>query len=234
MKSTKDYSIFKEFTSNREVDTKHVKQLVASIRSRNLLNVNPIVVDKSMRVVDGQHRLAAAQILGVEIFYIMEEITRKDISLLNSNQKNWNAMNYINFYTIEKVSSFMQLSSLINNYPEMAISALLVLSNSESKRSLVQIKDGNLDVLNIDHARKCGDLCRELHRRFICEFVFDSRFPLALSAALNAENFEMDTLIDKIESNPRAFVCCHTKKQYLEMIEEIFNRSLSKNKIRLT
>lgn len=91
-------------------------RLVASIRKRNLLHVNPIVVDKDMRVVDGQHRLEAASILGVEIYYIEENIDRRDISMLNSNQKNWNAMDYINFYTVEKNSSFIQISSLVNKY----------------------------------------------------------------------------------------------------------------------
>lgn len=233
MNSTKDYTIFKDFSSNREVDHKHVNKLVYSIQKHNLLHVNPIVVDKCMRVIDGQHRLAAATILGVEIFYIAEEITRKDISLLNSNQKNWNAMDYINFYTIEKVSSFMQLSSLINNYSEMAISALLTLSNSEGRRDLVQLKDGYLDVIAINHCKDICDLCKDLFKRFQCSFVYDSRFPLALSKASKAENFKVETLIEKIEANPRAFVPCHTKKQYVEMIEEIFNRNLSKNKINL-
>jgi hypothetical protein len=234
MKSTKDYSIFRDFSSNREVDHKHVNKLVNAIQKRNLLHVNPIVVDKEMRVIDGQHRLAAAQQLGVEIFYIQDSINRKDISMLNSNQKNWTAMDYINFYTIEKNSSFMALSSLINNYPEMPVSALLVLSNSEGRRDIVQLKEGYLDVLEIDHAREVSDLCRELNKKYQSSFVFDSRFPLALGQALRTENFKLEILLEKIESNPRAFVHCHTKKQYLEMIEEIYNRSMSKNAIRLT
>ena len=233
MKSTKDYSIFKDFSSNREVDQKHVNKLVQSIQKRNLLNVNPIVVDNEMRVIDGQHRLAAAQILEVEIFYIQENINRKDISLLNSNQKNWTAMDYINFYTIEKVPAFLQLSSLINNYPDMAISALLMLSNSEGRRNLIQLKDGYLDVLALDHAKEVSDLCKDLNHQFQKDFVFDSRFPLALGKALKADNFKMDRLIEQIAASPREFVPCHTKDQYLEMIAEIYNRSLSKNKINL-
>jgi hypothetical protein len=233
MESTKNYSIFKDFSSNREVDPKHVNKLVKAIQKRNLLHVNPIVVDENMRIIDGQHRLSAAQILKLEIFYIKNSITRKDISMLNSNQKNWTSMDYINFYTIEKASSFMQLSSLINNYPEMAISALLVLSNSEGRRDLVQLKDGYLDVLQIEHAREVSDLCRKLNRKFQCSFVFDSRFPLALGEALKADNFKIDDLIKKIEANPRSFVRCHTKKQYLQMIEEIYNRYLSVNTISL-
>jgi hypothetical protein len=234
MESTKDYSIFKDFSSNREVDHKHVNRLVRAIEKRNLLHVNPIVVDKNMCVIDGQHRLAAAQILNVEIFYIIEDINRKDISMLNSNQKNWNAMDYINFYTVEKSGPYMQLSNMINNYPEMAVSALLTLSNSEGRRDIVQLKDGYLDVLEIHHCKDVCDLCRDLNKRFNYDFVFDSRFPLAISVAIKHEGFKVEQLIKQIEASPRDFVRCHTKKQYLQMIEEIYNRYLSKNKINLT
>jgi hypothetical protein len=233
MKSTIDYSIFKEFSSNREVDPKHVNKLVVSIMKRNLLNVNPIVIDTQMRVIDGQHRLEAAKILELEIFYIVEDINRGDISLLNSNQKNWTAMDYINFYTVEKNDSFVKLSRLINEYPDIAISALLSLSNSEGRRSLTQLKAGYLDVLAIDHAREVGDMCKDLNHKFQKDFVFDSRFPLALGKAIRQENFKIDRLIEQITAAPREFVPCHTKEQYLDMIEEIYNKGLSKNKINL-
>jgi hypothetical protein len=233
MESTIDYSIFKEFNSNREVEQKHVNRLVVAINKRNLLHANPIKVDKDMRVVDGQHRLAAAKVLGVPIYYEQDSLTREDIAMLNSNQKNWTAMDYINFYTVEKNESFLKLSGLINHYPDMAVSALLTLSNGEGKRSLELLKEGTLDVSNIEHCREVCDMCKDLNRRFQKDFVFDSRFPLALSAALNAENFNPEILIEKIAASPREWVPCHTKVQYLEMIEEIYNRNLSKNKIRL-
>lgn len=233
MKSTTDYSIFKEFSSNREVDPRHVNKLVAAIKHKNLLSVNPIIIDGSMRVIDGQHRLEAARALGIEIFYVEGEVNRNDISILNSNQKNWTAMDYINHYTIEKVSSFLQLSSLINNHPLMAVSALLTLSNSEGRRDIIQLKNGYLDVLGMDHAKEVCSACEDLFKRFDCCFVFDSRFPLAMSKAIQADNFNIERLVEQIDSNPRAFVQCHTKKQYMEMIQEIYNRNLSKNKISL-
>jgi hypothetical protein len=195
--------------------------------------VNPIVVDKQMRVIDGQHRLAAAQILGAEIFYIQEDIERSDISLLNSNQKNWTAMDYINYYTVEKNPAFLQLSQLINKYENMAISALLVLASSEGKRCPGELKEGILDVLHINHAREVSELCYDLNHRFQKDFVFDSRFPLALGKAMDSENFKIERLIEQIQAAPREFVPCHTKKQYCSLIEEIYNRNLSKNKINL-
>jgi hypothetical protein len=115
----------------------------------------------------------------------------------------------------------------------MAISALLVLSSSEGRRNLAELKEGQLNVLAINHARNVGDLCKDLNHNFQKEFVFDSRFPLALGKAVNADNFKFERLVEQIKAAPREFVPCHTKEQYLDMIEEIYNRGLSKNKINL-
>ena len=50
---TKDYDLFKEINSNREVDQRHVRSLVAAIEQKNLLHVNPIVCNAGMEVIDG-------------------------------------------------------------------------------------------------------------------------------------------------------------------------------------
>jgi hypothetical protein len=233
MKSTKDYSIFKEFSSNREVDPKHVNRLVRAIEKKNLLHVNPIICDTQMRVIDGQHRLAAAQILQVEIFYIESEVDRKDISILNSNQKNWRAMDYINYYTIEGVKSFIELSRLMNKFPEISLSALLTLSNGENRRCLSELKEGHLDVSNIVECVRICEFIKFLNAEYGYAFVFDSRFPLALLKAYSEDNFSPEILKNKIDSSPRSFVACHTVKQYLDMIQEVYNRSMSKNVIKL-
>jgi hypothetical protein len=233
MNSTKEYSIFKDFSSNREVDPKHVNRLMLAIKKKNLLYVNPIIVDREMRVIDGQHRLAAAQILQVEIFYIEATVDRKDISVLNSNQKNWKAMDYINYYTVEHNHSFQELSKLMNKFPQMKLSALLTLSNSENRRCLSELKEGSLDVLNINEATELCEFIKDLANSFEYSFVYDSRFPLALLKAYKAENFDPDTLKRKIEAAPRSFVQCHTAKQYMEMIQECYNRGMSKNIIKL-
>lgn len=233
MECTIDYNIFKEISSNREVDPRHVKRLMVAINRKNLLHVNPIKVNESLQVIDGQHRLEAAKELGVPIYFEVSDMTRQDISTLNSNQKNWTAMDYVNFYTVEKNEPFVKFSNLINHYPDMAISALLILSSPDGKRNLNELKEGRLDVSNMYHCHQVCDMCADLNRRFQKDFVFDSRFPLALGVALEAENFNPEILFEKIAASPREWVPCHTKVQYLEMIEEIYNRNLSKNKIRL-
>lgn len=231
MNSTTDYKIFQDYSSNREVDEKHVRKLVRAIHDRNLLHVNPIIVTKDMRVIDGQHRLAAAEILGVPIYYIEGNINRKDISRPNSNQKNWSTMDYVNFYTIEGVPEFVEFSKLFNHYPKMKISALMAIASEDNRRSTLELKNGMLNIFDIDIAKEISEICYSLNKEYGYIFVFDSRFPIALKKTIQADNFQLDNLYDKIAVSPRSFVPCHTIGEYCKMIADVYNYRLSKNLI---
>lgn len=71
MKETKDYNIFKKHPNNREIFHANLEKIKRSIQIKNLLEYRPIIVDKKMQVIDGQHRLEAARQLGVPIYYQM-------------------------------------------------------------------------------------------------------------------------------------------------------------------
>jgi len=85
IQSTTNYSIFTSITSNREVNEAHVKALMKSIQENNLLSINPIMVNTEFGVIDGQHRLEAAERLSERIYYIVsDKVSKADISVLNS------------------------------------------------------------------------------------------------------------------------------------------------------
>jgi len=233
IQKTKDYDLFKDFSSNREIDQKHLNRLIETIKSKNLLSINPIIVDSEMRVIDGQHRLEAAKILNLHIFYISgDEINRHDIFRLNSNQKNWKTMDYINFYTVEKVKAYLELSKFINHYPHFSTSASISLCCG-GKRSTVDIKAGTIQISDIESAYSIAETIKEMYQKYQLDFIYDSRFPMALSAAFDDKNFNIETFYHKIDENPRAFVKCTKIQDSKAMIMEIYNRSLSKNKIQI-
>ena len=65
---TSDYSIFKKFPGNRDINPLNLRKITNSIKMHNMLDLKPIIVTESMEVTDGQHRLEAAKVLGVPIF----------------------------------------------------------------------------------------------------------------------------------------------------------------------
>lgn len=231
---TSDYDLFTTFTSNREIDEKHVAQLVKSIMARNLLHINPILVDSKMRIIDGQHRLEAAQTLKLDIYYIVsDDVDRLDISKLNSNQKNWNTMDYINFYTIEGNVEFLKLSKFINNYPDLTISSVITIISSKFTRNTNDIKSGILDTENINFGHQVAQALAVLMKKYQHLWIYDSRFPVALAKAMKHENFSLDTFISRIDLNPRAFVRTTTTKESCGMIEDIYNYRTRVNSIDL-
>jgi hypothetical protein len=185
-----------------------------------------------MRIIDGQHRLEAARILNVEIYYIVsDDVDRLDISKLNSNQKNWNAMDYINFHTLEGIPEFLKLSKFLNTYPALKVSVALTIISSKYTRNTAATKEGVLDVDDINFGHKVAQALAVLNQKYQHAFIYDSRFPVALGRAMKDDNFSLDTFIKRIDLNPRAFVRCTTTKESYKMIQEIYNYRTSLNKI---
>ena len=88
---TSNYQIFKTLTSNRKVDMNHVKRLATSMKENpHLFETRPILVNENMFVIDGQHRLKAAQINKQPVYYMVSKgITIEDTRTLNTTQANW-------------------------------------------------------------------------------------------------------------------------------------------------
>lgn len=233
MKNTKDYSIFKDVTANREIIETHVRALMKSIEEKNLLYANPILVSKNMEVIDGQHRLEVAKRLNLDVYYIIADVTLNDISKLNSRQKNWRLIDYINFYTIEKRPDFVTFSKFMNKNDKFALVSLLALVNSRNTRGTPDIKEGFIDIEDITNAEYIINVCNSINEEFVKDFVYDNAFSVALKTATKNQKFNMNIFKEKIRQAPREFVPCRNKKDYLQMIQDNYNHNLSSNKILL-
>jgi len=127
---TKDYDQFKTITSNRDVNRLHVKKLAESIKVRNLLWAKPPLVNEKMQIIDGQHRLEACQMVKADFFYMIASgLTKDDMAILNTNQKNWSSADFINYFTIEGKKDYVELSKLINKYEDLKVSMLIAFAS---------------------------------------------------------------------------------------------------------
>lgn len=221
---TTNYDQFKQITSNREVNPKHVKKLAKAIHAKNLLHVNPIIVNKDNEVIDGQHRLEAARILKVPVYYVVDDsITKQDISTLNANAKNWTLMDYINYCTTEKAPGFATVSKYIAEYPFLKPSTILtLLSNRESSGITSEnIQRGHVILSNEANAKAIIELIQKIGNYNM--IAFESKFVTALMKLSTHEEWDSERMIRQIEKQPRALVKCANMKQYIEMLLEIYN-----------
>lgn len=230
MEQTTNYDIFKSITSNREVNNSHVRTLVKAISKKNLLHLNPVICNSSLEVIDGQHRLEAAKFLGVPVFYIVDNnIGKADIANINSNSKNWSIMDYINFWTVEKAKGFDKLSSFISENPEIKPSTCITLISSDSVRDTKSIKEGHVNVLNFHFATEVAKVLKFFRNYY--ENTYESKFIMALTDLMGHPDFKLDNLKLQVENQPRSLVRCVSRKQYLEMLLDIYNYKLSKNRL---
>jgi len=232
---TRDYAIFKSINSNREVDAKHVKKLVAAIRLKNLLHLNPISVNKEMQVIDGQHRLEAATILQLPIYYVIDSsITNNDIAMLNSNKKNWQLEYYLNFYVVEGKEEYKKLSTFLNKYPKITLTIAIGFfeSRTNTKSLLDDFRAGEFRIENGMKAYRIGEILQKLEQ--YGTFIYQVSFIRAITTVSSLENFEISVLLHQIEQQQRSFVKCIDRKQYTDMLLELYNfRRHGKNRINL-
>lgn len=112
IKQTKDFSLFKIVDCNRELVEAHVRKLIESISSNNLLSIHPILVDKEGNIIDGQHRYEAAKRLQVPIFYRNVDLSYEDIPSLQV-AKTWNYDDFLRHYANRGLEEYIKLQEYL-------------------------------------------------------------------------------------------------------------------------
>lgn len=224
VQSTDQYSLFKIVHSNRPVDDTHVKKLMAAIEKKNLLHLNPIVVNGNMEVIDGQHRLKAAKMLRVPIYYMIDkDINHGDISSLNSNKKNWKMMDYVNFYAKEGRKDFQQFLDLCNLYPEFNPSWMQSLCSKTGTRKGTTIKKGDIDIHNIDNARVWVSYLKDFTRYI--PTVYSTRFIEGSVAFFTSVQYDHPKMLQAIAANLDMIEPKAVSSDYTKMLKKIYNKA---------
>lgn len=216
--TTKDYSKFRMVVANREVNKEHVRKLARSIKKKNLLFVRPLIVNDKMELIDGQHRLAACEQIGETVFYIKAGgLTKEDIAVLNTAQKNWTRLDFINFYAIEGRKPFKDISRLINKYPEIKVSHILTFAG-ECRR----LRDGELNP-NIEKASALCDAIQQLYRngsRFSVKREF-CRALQEICAESGPSTYRR--ILAKLLAEQSLLHECLSKQEYKNHLKQILN-----------
>lgn len=232
VEQTTNYEQFKDIASNREVDYRHVNKLAKAIAKKNLLHLNPILCNEKLEVIDGQHRLEAAKFLNVPVFYITDgSVSKADIADINSNAKNWSIIDYINYWAVEKRPGFDKLCAFLGEYPLIQPTTAMLLLSCDCTRDTNALKEGIVDVSNYDRAVEVANTLKWFRNFF--EYAYDRNFILAINVFVNHPNFDLEIMKGKVDLQPRSVVRCINKKQYVEMLLEIYNYKSSKNRLSL-
>lgn len=230
---TKDYETFKIYPGNRPIDKTNVEQLVSSISENNLLEQRPILINENMEILDGQHRLEAAKILQVPIFYeIKIGGNHKDIVFLNSTQKNWKKIDHLRLYS-EGIfnENYILLQKFMNEHNlKLEIALLLINGPIKSMNDYEKFRKGEFifpqkmdEILSYTEKVKYFWTFIKSHNiKPLFKFTSTS-FIKPLLIFLEHPNLNWDLFCQKIDQSWYKIGPRPSHALYLEMLCEIYN-----------
>lgn len=226
---TSDYSLFHKIEGNREVKPR--PNLESDIVKNGMYS--PVVVDPTLGIIDGQHRLEICQKHNIPVTFIFNTAGSVfSIPSLNSNQKSWTLAEYAHYYAssdTENADSYKLLDDMSQEYGISTIVTAQALSGkTHGSVHYVSkaIKDGSFEVTDVLRAESILSTLKSISSQGI-------RMSLNLSQALEslliADVLDLNRFNDKVLSSPTAVRSLnkhHTLLDYLELILSYYNKSL--------
>lgn len=233
IKKTSDYSIFKKHESNRKIDELNLKKILNSISAKNLLELRPILVDKNMRIIDGQHRLEAAKILCVEVFYQVDPASNlENMILLNANQKRWTTDDYLNFYAEQGKEEYIKFlefsrrtginsSDILKSYASIRREDLY---NTVKRGTLKFLSEENQNAL-ISSKEKLEEVLDIISSKFVKKqwYLKSKKLKSGLSMILNRSDLDFEKFKKNLLSKIDCLHACVDMGSYYGMFKDIYN-----------
>jgi hypothetical protein len=230
---TNDLSIFKQIGGNRVPNPKHIKRLKESILQNGML-CNPILVNESMEVIDGQHRLIASKQAESFIYYIiLKDYSLSEVHTLNLNQKNWNKKDFMDGYADMGIESYIKFKEFLNkNYDFSFNDCFALCSNLSSAQAQTNahtshhktkeiFENGTWKGKDFELAQEWADKIRLIKPYY--NGYNRSSFVGVMVILLQNKIFDFNEFMHKIRLQPTALVNCADRHQYRTLIEDIYN-----------
>jgi len=139
---TTNYEMFSFMKTNRTIGNGLVERLMKSINSIGYVVARPIIVNESMVVIDGQHRLEACKRLNIPVHYEISNVNMHDAMLqLNMNQEIWRLNEYIQSYANSGIYCYKELVKFEDKY-HLGVSNNIVICNSGYTGKSIKIRNG--------------------------------------------------------------------------------------------
>lgn len=236
IKVTEDYQLFKAITGNRLVNKNKIEKIALDIQSGlNMLPYCPIVVYKNedyLNVVDGQHRLKAAILCEQPIYYVeCDKLELNKIARINSRSDKWKNSDFIQCYIQLGLEDYVVLHDFISEYKINYSSSVSMLMLKEVRegggtKSMESFRDGEFVVNYLDWSKSLADKTLEIFGRY--KFWNDRGLLGAVNKLIIANKCDFEVLKDKIKAAPNLMEKKSNYKEYLYLIEKVYNYKNSK------
>lgn len=219
--STMDYSLFHYDPRNRPISNSHVERLKESIQRKNRLDRNPIDVDDTGRILDGQHRYEAAKELGVPIYFRITEMDMTDVPHENRAQRSWKPDDFVNYFAESGNQDYRTLRRFMNRNDHLSLSFCAEILGASSRNGMLQaIRRGEFEVDDVDYAQMIADRIKDFYDLGY-EFTNKKSFCRSIKRLSESDNYDHDRMIRKAHKlglNHQA-----NTQDYLHQFERTYN-----------
>lgn len=227
-----NYEDFSFLDSNAPINNSHVETIKASMLIKQLLPWRPILVNKDMQIIDGQHRFLAAKSLGHPIYYQKnEELTEDDMGLLNSNTRNWKPGEWIHHWKTRGKEQYKILDDFCSKYNITChLGAKVLKLRSETfARTLKAGTLSKIDPNTLARGTEIMDTVMELKELISysmitqSDFIKTVAFLRGLIALVQLDDFDAKVFKKKLDMQINKIIKCTDSQSYFNRFLEIYN-----------
>ena len=232
--STKDYDQFKILEGNREINVSNVKSLQKlMLNNGNLTYEFPVIVDKDMYVIDGQHRIEALKGLGWEVGYTIEGAATIDtVRAINQGGRNWSWRDVAHSYAARGDEHYKWFLSFADMYELPFSPTLLIATGGKGENSnRAAFKRGSFKVYDKAKAHDTAKQVTEIQRLVQLK---GGDFTFALIMAMQSPAYNHERMMHKLRSEGERLPGKAKRSDYLRALEDMFNFGYPEdNRVRL-
>lgn len=235
IESATDYKKFKILKGNRPVVSGKVKKLVKSVQGGlNLFRYNPVMVNEDMYVIDGQHRLEACKVLKLPVYYVVvPKITLLQIAELNSASSRWTSKDFFNCFIESGKEDYKALKMFMEKYElkvTVAAQLLMVGSTWAGSGRDDSFRSGTFVVKHKDKAEGIMKTVRSFAPVAEDGIVSDRNFIRAVQLLMASPTYKHGEVLNKIVGHKLKITKRSSHKEYMHLIEELYNHRCSVRK----
>lgn len=269
VKVTDDYSRFWfDKTINRGVNAANSKGIEDSMLKYgynalgfiSVLKEKDSASDANLLVIDGQHRLSAAESVGLPVFYLeidesVDGFIKDELDLVsevkigkfdmlkavNYQSQKWNSDNHIHLLAVDNPEAkWLEKERKKTGYSYGFLNILLEECNivTDTKVNVKNIKNGvvDLDLSNENKAAyaELKDIIKDFKSEFNEKIFIPSEGMLkALIELLGVEKFQLDKLMEAVDEMPEEFTKVTGRIENLRQLVDLHNKFVKPGKKRI-
>ena len=167
------------------------------------------------------------ELLELPVFYIINKgYGQEETHILNSNSKDWKNDDFMDAYSNEGIKDYEIYREFKKEYGFGHREVQNMLLGTQGVQYDHFFRSGKFEIKNLDGARRSAEkilMCKDLYATNPVLGYKRRSFVNALLIAFGNPDYEHSVFIRKLKYQRTKLVDCTNEKQYLMIIEEVYN-----------